>query len=69
MRCSRIGIGGGVTSLDDSPCVSLNIGLRLCVEFGKDWEEGLDVPSIIDLCLFNTFLDACPLVVLNCAKT
>jgi len=48
MGCSRIGIGGGVAGLDDSPCVSLDIGLGLCVEFGEDCEEGFDVPSIID---------------------
>jgi hypothetical protein len=35
MGCSRVGIGGGVSSLDDSLGVSSNIGLRLCAEFGK----------------------------------
>ncbi len=48
MGCSRVGIGGGVIGLHDDPCVSLDIELGLCVEFGKDWEEGLDVSSIID---------------------
>ncbi len=39
--CSRIGIGGGVTGLDGSPCVSLDIGLRLCVEVGRIGKKGL----------------------------
>ncbi len=69
MGCSRVGIGGGVSSLDDSLGVSSNIGLRLCAEFGKYWEERFDVPSTIDWRIFNTFLDACLLVVLSCVKT
>ncbi len=69
MGCSKVGIGGGVTSLDDGPCVSLNIGLRLCVDIGGDWEKKFDVHSTIDWDIFNTFLDACPSVVLSCAGT
>jgi hypothetical protein len=69
MEHSKVGTCGRVASLDDSPCVSLDIGLGLCVEFGEDWEEGLEVPLIIYWCLFNTFLNACPLVVLSCART
>ncbi len=33
MGRSRVGIGGGIASHDDNPCVSLDIGLGLCVEF------------------------------------
>jgi len=33
MGRSKVGICGGVVGLDDSPCVSLDIGLGLCVEF------------------------------------
>jgi hypothetical protein len=32
----KVGIGGGVIGFDDSPDVSSNIRLGLCVEFGKD---------------------------------
>jgi hypothetical protein len=69
MGCSRVGIGGGVSGLDDSLGVSSNIGLKLCAEFGEYWEERFHVPSTIDWRIFNTFLDACLLVVLSCART
>jgi hypothetical protein len=36
MDHSKVGTSGGVASLDDSLGVSLDIGLRLCVEFGED---------------------------------
>jgi hypothetical protein len=36
MGHSKVEIGGGVASLDDNPDVSSDIGLGLCVEFGKD---------------------------------
>jgi hypothetical protein len=36
MGYSKVGIGGGVASLDDNLDVSSDIGLRLCIEFGED---------------------------------
>jgi hypothetical protein len=32
MKHSKVGTNGGVTSVDDDPCVSSNIRLGLCVE-------------------------------------
>jgi hypothetical protein len=36
MGRSKVGIGGGVVGLDDNPCVSSDIGLRLCVKIVED---------------------------------
>jgi len=36
MGHTKVGTSGGVTSLNDSPSVSLDIQLGLSVEFGED---------------------------------
>jgi hypothetical protein len=35
MGRSQVGTSGGVTSINDSLGVSLDIGLGLCIEFGE----------------------------------
>jgi hypothetical protein len=35
MGCSKVGTSGGVTGINDSLGVSLDIGLGLCIEFGE----------------------------------
>jgi len=47
---------------------SLDIGLKLGLGLGKEWDEGLDVPSIKYCCLLSTYHVAWPFVVLRCAK-
>jgi hypothetical protein len=36
MEHSKVRTCGGVVGIDDNPCVSLDIGLGFCVEFGED---------------------------------
>jgi hypothetical protein len=36
MGHSKVGTDGGVTNVDDNPCVSLDVRLGLCVELRED---------------------------------
>ncbi len=47
---------------------SLDIGLKLGLGLGKEWDDGLDVPSINYCCLLSTYHVAWPFFVLSCAK-